>query len=529
MQLVPMLERDESHEIDSLVKVLDKDIKTRLTVIAPDGKVLADSKKDPSKMENHGARPEIIQAYKGKIGKSIRYSTTVKEEMLYVALPIEKNGKMLGVTRASWFMADINEIIGELKNQIIYITIIVVILSIFLVYFFSRSLSKPIKVLASASRKVAEGDFTVSVKLNNKDEIGDLARHFNYMVGEISRLFGEVTAQKEELNNLIESIQDGLVVVDSDGFVLLYNDAFEKMIQRENIDKQHYTDLFEDKKLLKMFRKNLKKKKSKTKEIDLPDRYYLASSTYMESKDEFIFIFSDITEIKELERIKRDIVANVSHELRTPLTAIKGFAETLEEDADDTEKHYINIIRRHADRLISIVEDLLVLSEIEEAGGNLVIKDVDMHDVCENIVSMFDQKLKEKGLSLTYTIEENFPTIKVDLFKIEQVLINLVDNSIKYSNEGEIKIYVYRLDFSAIIEVEDQGMGIPEDDQKRIFERFYTVDKSRSRRISGTGLGLAIVKHIIKAHNGEITMISKAKQGTKFLIKLPLEVTPDNF
>ena len=527
-QFIPLMEKKEYKELDSLVKNYKNKFDTRITIISPKGKVLADSDKNPDFMENHGSRPEIIEADSAGVGKILRFSTTVREEMYYVAMPVNHEGKLLGYSRLSLYLSHINDLIDELTVRILNITIIVVIAALIALWFFSRSLSQPVKKLAEASRKVADGDFDTKVNLKNRDEIGDLANNFNYMTAEIKSLFEQVNKQKQEWNNLITSIQEGFVVVDEAGKILLYNRGFIDIVGQDSLRDKNYKDVVQEKKLVKIFKKIRKKREKFTKEIELPNRYLLCSATYIESRKEIILVFHDITDIKEIERIKRDIVANVSHELRTPLTAIKGFLETLEEELDEKGRHYAGIIKRHTDRLINIVQDLLSLSELEETGTKLIYSKVDMKDICEHITKIFEPKIAEKKLELTYDIEDDLPPVTLDMFKIEQVLINLIDNSIKYTDEGGIRITIGRIDDNLEIIIRDTGIGIPLDDQKRIFERFYTVDKSRSRKLGGTGLGLSIVKHIIKAHKGIIQMASIPKEGSKFIIRLPMEPEPEN-
>jgi two-component system phosphate regulon sensor histidine kinase PhoR len=222
--------------------------------------------------------------------------------------------------------------------------------------------------------------------------------------------------------------------------------------------------------------------------------------------------------------MKKDFVVNVSHELRTPLTAIKGFVETLDEDANDKNRHYIEIIRRHTDRLINIVQDLLTLSEIEERQTQLMLSKVDIRVLLENLTKIFEYKLAEKNLKLIVHVDEAFPKIKIDPFKMEQVFVNLIDNAIKYTDEGFIKISAFQMDDKAIIEIMDTVIGIPKEHHPRIFERFYTVDKSRSKKHGGTGLGLSIVKHIVLLHQGEIIVDTNPDGGTKFVISIPVKL-----
>ncbi len=500
-----------------------KNMDVRITIVAVDGTVLADSHKDPKLMDNHSRRPEIKASMKGGRGSIIRYSYTVKAEMLYVALPIKNDGKIIGVSRVSYYLSHINALVDSLIIRIIAISIFVSIAFLIAAFIFSRKLSNPISSLVAVSKRVALGDFNIQVNLKNRDELGELGNSFNYMINQIKQLFDEIRLQKEELSSLFSSLQEGFVVLNSEGNILLFNDGFKKIAKKKVEIGKDFTKVVQDKELIKLFNKISKRKGSVVKEIDLPDKSILCSVTYIQAKNEIIFLFSDITEIKNLERIKRDIVANVSHELRTPLTAIKGYIETLDEEIETEGKYYLDVIKRHTDRLINIVNDLLVLSELERTSTKLELSEVNLSEVCSTVLKLFEQRVKEKNIKVECNIEADLPVVQLDLFKIEQALINLIDNSIKYTNEGEIKIEIKREEDNILIVVKDTGIGIPPEHQERIFERFYTVDKSRSRKPGGTGLGLSIVKHIVKLHNGEIFLKSTPNKGTRFTIQLPIK------
>ena len=269
----------------------------------------------------------------------------------------------------------------------------------------------------------------------------------------------------------------------------------------------------------------MKSKKGITREINLKDSFFLTSSNYIESKNEVVILFHDVTEFKKLELVKKDFVTNVSHELRTPLTAIKGFLETLYNEIEDnpTALRYMNIMTRHTDRLIALVQDLLALSEIEDYKTNLVFSKINLYEFILNIIKIFEQKLNEKNLAIMIDVEDKELYIEADAFKLEQLFVNLIDNAIKYTDKGSIRISYKSLKNDVLIEIEDTGIGIPEEDKDRIFERFYLVNKARTRKEGGTGLGLSIVKHIVNNHNGTIKVESKIDVGTKFLIKLPFK------
>ena len=523
LNISPLMENNRIEELDTLIKKLGRQIETRITVVNLDGIVLADSEKDPALMENHKNRLEIMQAIRDGIGTSLRYSATVKEEMLYVAVPIEINGNVFGVLRASLFLNEINTMLNNLQITIIKIAVIIVAVLLLGAFLFSRNLSRPLKELGAASRKVAQGDFNTKVYLKNRDEIKELADSFNYMTDQMKTLFTQLSCQKEELNSIISSIKEGLCVLDKEGRITVYNENFRKIVQCDSVKGKFYWEVLRKIKFDEFIKEVRSKRSSIVDEIELNSRTYLCSATFCTNKEEIVATLYDITKIKNLEKTKKDFVSNVSHELRTPLTAIKGFVETLEETTNDDEnKHYLNIIKRHTDRVINIVEDLLLLSELEEESSSLELEDVNLKGLIENILKIFDQRLREKNLVLKFKADKNLPLIKADPFKLEQVFINLIDNAIKYTERGEVMISVSQNDKGLITEIQDTGICIPKEHLSRIFERFYVVDKSRSRKLGGTGLGLSIVKHIVLLHNGKIDVENIPGTGTKFIVTLPV-------
>jgi two-component system phosphate regulon sensor histidine kinase PhoR len=513
----------EYDELESYVEDLGTQIEKRITIVDTSGIVLADSKTSAETMENHKARPEIIDAIKGNTGKSLRFSTTINDDMLYVAIPIIYDSDIIAVSRFSVFVSSIDELTSKVSYDIIKISFVLIIFIVVGIIIFTRNIVKPINDLSDASRKLASGDFKVKVEPKRNDEIYHLSKNFNDMTDKLNELFSQVNTQKEEYHTLISSIQEGLLVIDFNDSIILSNMSFNSFVRRGNIIGEKYFDVI-DNDIIEEIIDNTKYHKINTnREVCIDKNTFLISSNYIESKNEIVLLFHNITEIKNLERIKKDFVVNVSHELRTPLTAIKGFVETLEEEIEDeTNQRYINIIRRHTDRLINIVQDLLILSEVEEENTKLMLTKVDLKFLLNNLILIFDQKLRNKHLELMMDIEPNFPKILVDAFRIEQVFINLIDNAIKYTDEGCIKITVKKINNFAHIKISDSGIGISADDISRVFERFYLVDKSRSSKVGGSGLGLSIVKHIILLHNGTIEVKSEKNKGTEFIIKLPL-------
>jgi len=512
-------------EIDAFVKDLGKHIKTRITVIDPSGVVVADSEKNPRDMEKHNLRAEIIQALQGQVGQAVRFSSTVQQEMLYVALPIKQKGVTLGVLRVSLFMQDINTLLERLQLSVLYSVLVISILALLIALFYSYNLTRPIRELIAASRRVAAGDFSAHVFLKRADELKELGDSFNAMSDTLSSFFAEITSQKEELNNIIFSIQEGLLVLDRKGTIVLSNESIRKALQASAVEGKLYWEVIREPQFSALIDRVAREKTRCEDQITIQDSAFLCSATPLASQDKTVVMCHDVTELKRVEKIKKDFVVNVSHELRTPLTAIKGFVETIEDDIDDKNRGYLNIIRRNTDRLINIVEDLLLLSELEEKGAALSLEACDLKIMIEQMQRIFEPRLREKGLSLTISADQALPVIMADAFKLEQVFVNLIDNAIKYTEKGGITISLLQRNGRVLIEVQDTGIGIPPEHLPRIFERFYVVDASRSKQLGGTGLGLSIVKHIVLLHSGAIEVASTPGQGTKIIITLPVNLS----
>jgi two-component system phosphate regulon sensor histidine kinase PhoR len=352
--------------------------------------------------------------------------------------------------------------------------------------------------------------------------VKQLADGFNLMTDQIKTLFEELSFQKDNLNSIFASIQEGFAVLDDKGRIILSNESFKEIAQTKLVDGKLYWEVIRDVKFGELVKKVRENKRNLSEELELNGKFYLSSATFLALRDQIVIVFSDITETKNMEKIKRDFVVNVSHELRTPLTAIKGFAETLEEEVGENAKTYAEVIKRNTDRLINIVQDLLLLSELEEKGSKLESDDVNLKHLADNVIRIFKSRLAEKGLDFQLRVEDGLPVLKGDSFKLEQMLINLLDNAIKYTEKGKIVLALKQKDETVEIIIEDTGIGIPQEHLARIFERFYVVDKSRSKKFGGTGLGLSIVKHIVLSHKGTIAVESSLAKGTTFTISLPI-------
>ena len=518
------------------IKELGNNFNYRVTLINFSGEVLADSHKDYLEMENHKNRPEIIKAYNNESAFVRRYSKTTNKEMIYLAMPlINKNKETKAVLRLSIFSDKMSQILSSLSIDLLSVTFFVLLIALIIAYFITKKIIYPLKELLIASNSIAGGSFDINIKSSGDDEIGKLTDSFNLMAKKLNEYFSKVSNQKDELNTIISSIEDGLVVIDSNNRIVYFNKSFIKLMGDKAVIGSHFTDFINsesfNKKLdLKEIKKLIKDvrlyDKSLTFNFESQDKFFLANVYNIKSKNEIVLLFHDLTELKNIDKIKKDFIINVSHELRTPLTAIKGFAETLESELHSNDKalRYVEIINRHTNRLISLVNDLLSLAEIEKSDEiRLELIKFDLEIVIEDVLKIFEQKIKSKNLELKINIEQNLVKIKADKYKIEQVLVNLINNAINYTEEGKIEIKVFQKSLNLIIEISDTGIGIPKQEYERIFERFYMVDKSRSQKIGSTGLGLSIVKHIVNSHKGSIKVKSKINVGTTIIIKLPID------
>ncbi len=520
-QVQGLILRGDYGTLNSLARKVGETTGVRITIIDPQGVVLADSEEDPAFMENHGDRPEVIMAMAGRVGSSLRWSATLKEEMLYVAIPM-KLTEGVAVLRTSFFLRDVNQFLGAFKKRVTVVAVALGLFSLIYAFFSSKRLSDPIKELVQATSRVAQGDFDVRVLPKGRGELGELAERFNEMAAKLKELFQENLQRKEELERIFSSLEDGLLVLDREGKVIFFNKKAQEILEGKELSDRSFWEIGDP-----AFRETIsrvrKTEGNLAEELEISGGVFLLSATYLPTTGQILVLLHDITHLRRMQELKRDLVANVSHELRTPLTAIKGFLEAFEdEDSREARSHYLEIIKKHVDRLTNIVQDLLVLSELEDKKTKLDLEDVDLKALLQEVLRPFEEKAKKKGLTLKVDFDPGLPPIKADPFRLQQAFFNLIDNAVKYTEQGEIRISTKGKADHVEIEVADTGIGIPKEHLPRIFERFYVVDKSRSRRLGGTGLGLSIVKHIVLLQGGEIDVESTPGVGTRFRVRLPL-------
>lgn len=451
------------------------------------------------------------------------YSAFFRNERVYYSIPLDDSDPPHYFARYSISTSTVDDRIDRLTKQIVRMSVLVFILMALALWIISGVLSRRLNSLIEAASEVAKGNFGVRLHFESNDELKVLADSFNDMTSQIKFLFDELNSEKQELKTLMESMQEALCVIDENDKVVYANDTFQQLVNQNNVFERSYWEFLRDSHIDDLVKKIRIERNKVLDEINIFNKVYLLSGQFFPNRNQTILLFSDISEIKTAEAIKKNLVSNVSHELRTPLTSIRGFVETLKSEETDPEHiNYLEIIERNTSRLENIVKDLLELSSLEDGEIQLTYELIEVGELVKNVIILFESKLKEKDLKLTTDIQDDLQ-FEGDYFKMEQVLINLIDNAVKYTEQGEVTVRGYSEDARVMIEVSDTGYGIPPRYQTRIFERFYVVDKSRSRKQGGTGLGLSIVKNIVILHNGEIHVDSQLGEGTTFKISLPLK------
>ena len=534
-QIVALLAPLAAAEVDAICKDIGKQSATRITVILPSGQVVGDSRETPHLMDNHAGRPEIAMALKGNLGQSIRYSNTLRQQMIYVALPLQKNQTILGVIRTSVPITSIKRELRSIQTKIALGGFLIAVLAAWISLLISRRLSHPLEEMKKGADRFAAGDLSHRLTMPDSEELASLADALNQMAAQLDRRIKTVISQRNELETVLSSMMEGVIAVNNDERIIRMNEAAAGFFDcdPEICQGRDLQEVIRNSALQQFVRSALASREPKEDDIivyfNAESTLNLKSSPLLDANKETIgtlVVFNDVTQLRRLENMRRDFVANVSHEIKTPLTAIKGFVETLHRgNVDDPQEagRFLGIIQKHADRLSSIVEDLLSLSRIEQEdeGKTIKLEQGNVNDVFQSAMQICRSKAEEKDITIRPVCEENISAI-FDTTLLEQAVVNLLDNAIKYSEpRSTILLKAQPNDSEIRISVEDQGIGIGQKHLPRLFERFYRVDKARSRNLGGTGLGLAIVKHIAQAHGGHITVESTLGVGSAFTIHLP--------
>jgi two-component system phosphate regulon sensor histidine kinase PhoR len=537
---VSALLRDEAPEtVNAYVRAFGPELRMRITVILPDGTVLADNEQEPALMENHAQRAEVRAALATGEGESTRFSDTVKQEMIYYSRALRDENAVLGILRLAVPVERIQEALRGLYQQILYGGLAVALLSAGISLLVSRRLARPLAQMRSGAERFARGDFSQRLKEPHSLEMASLAAAMNEMARQLHERISTVISERNQQEAVLSSMVEGVLAVDGEERVLSFNAAAAQLagFHSQEAVGQPIGAVVHDESLLEFVRQVLQR--SEPHELEFASkgqagRILQAHGTVLRDAGGHhigaVVVLNDVTRLRRLEQVRRDFVANVSHELRTPITSIKGFVETLLDGAlDDAEdaRRFLEIVAKQADRLNALLADLLLLSHVEEgdkkAAIELAVEKV--QPALQAAVQLCESKAHPKNIRIGMDCPEELAG-RINPSLLEQAVSNLVDNAIKYSDAGDtVELRAFSMDGALCIEVEDHGCGIPEEHLPRLFERFYRVDKARSRRLGGTGLGLAIVKHIAKAHGGVVKVRSDVGVGTTFSLVLPCVVS----
>jgi len=507
-------------------------IRARVTIMAANGEVTGDSEvaaADLAVLENHRDRPEVREALRDGFGSAIRYSTTVRTQMLYVAVQgITLAGEKL-VVRLALPLSAVDQARASLHTVLGLALALAVLLSLVLSYLLSRVTSRTLNALAAGATRFGSGDFTTRLPVRSRDELGELARVMNEMAGRLEGEMARLATERNRLDAILRGMGEGLLVTDAAGIVTLVNPAFRVLFELDaEPSGRPLAEVSRHPALLETFRRMQSSRAEQVAEIVLPRPLEITLLTHWVPLPDAggltgaVAVFHDISDLKRLERVRRDFVANVSHELRTPVTVIRGYAETLAGGTADPAitARFAAIIQAHAERLAALVGDLLTLSELEARGAALALSPLALPEVVAHCRHLLEPKAFAKGIVLD---GQAVPALQILAHRgrLEQVLINLLDNAIKYSPPGgKVVLSADLVDGKVRIRVADNGPGIPAAALPRLFERFYRVDAGRSRDEGGTGLGLAIVKHIVQLHGGKVWVDSTPGHGSTFHVEL---------
>ena len=529
-------------EVDQLCKNLGDLSSTRITVVLPSGKVVGDSKGTPAKMAPHHKRKEIAAALRGKTASDVHSSQTLEQEiMMYVAIPIRREGKIIGVVRTSIPVTEIDEELRAVQTRIAIAGLLVVLVAAGVSLLVSRRISRPLELLKRGAQQFARGDFSHQLHVGASQEIAALADTMNQMAAELDKRVRTAVRERNQREAILSSMVEGVLAVDSQQQLISLNQAGARLldVDREAVLGRKLEEVVRDSRLQHLVADVLSEGRPVEDEIILEDaaqeRVLHAQGTVLQDigipgkeglQSGALVVLHDVTRLKKLESMRTDFVANVSHELKTPITSIKGFMETLLDGAmhdDDDFERFMRIVAAQAERLNEIIEDLLTLSrleqETEKAGISLRRRRI--LEVLEAAVEVCQLKASQKDVTIELTCNETLQA-QINAALLEQAVVNLIDNAVKYSPEGPtVHLEASREESEIVIRVRDHGCGITPEHLPRLFERFYRVDKARSRKLGGTGLGLAIVKHIAQAHGGHATVESAPNEGSVFSLHLP--------
>jgi len=529
--LKPQWENNPNNQsIEALAKHLSVITDARVTIISADGTVLGESEEDPTKMDNHSTRPEILQAKSNGWGSSTRFSATLGYDMLYVAVPVNQGDQLLGFVRLSLPLQQVDESIRHIQLTIVLATLTTSLLVVILAIWIASRTTRPLSDLIRAANQMAAGRLESRLIPTTHDEIGNLTNTFNEMATQLNAQIAASNAERGRIIAVLNTMNDGVIIVDAENNIQLTNPAALAMfnikeseaVGRSLIEavRQYQVD-----ELLEQCRKT-GKTQSTIIEIPARQQYLQATATPLGKvlPGNTLLLFQNLTRLRRLETIRQDFISNISHELRTPLASLKALTETLQDGALEdppAAKRFLGRMETEVDAITQMVEELLELSRIESGRVPLKMTPTSPNWLLSEAVERLSLQADRAGLTIEMKCPEDLPKVLADHSRLEQVVVNLLHNAIKFTpSDGNIVLAATLEDKNILFSVKDTGIGIPKDDLTRIFERFYKTDRARSS--GGTGLGLAIARHLVEAHGGKIWAESTGETGSTFYFTIPI-------
>ncbi len=516
--------------LDTICRQIKQDTGARVTIVTTDGRVLGDSDSDSHHMENHAHRPELQQASLDGVGTSIRFSDTLKYDLLYVAVRADRGAGPEGFVRLSLPLQEIDASVNLLRIKILSVVFGILLAAALFSLGQIEHIRRLTRQIRDFTGSLAAGQVGKKLFLHKEGEFDEIAESLNAMSEELKTSIAAHEEEKHRLNMILRNIPDALFIIDAKGLIALSSLAARKLFGEIALQGRPFIEVVRNTEFLSLMEQVRREEKSSSAEIklDSPLEEYCVvqvSPLFYNERElsGFVAIFHDITQLKKLEQTRKDFVANISHEIRTPITAIQGFADTLLEGALDDREHalkFLQTIKANSERINSLVEDLMTISKLELGVIKVVKSKVDVNSVVEDVVAVLREKAATKNLALKTELSPEAGTIEADRDRLIQILTNLADNGIKFTDTGNVTIGDGRENGTRYLFVQDTGIGIASKHLSRLGERFYRVDPGRSRNMGGTGLGLAIVKHLVKAHGWDMQIESTHGKGTRVKILL---------
>ena len=557
----PALLSHDAEQLQRLVQRLAQQVAIRITVIGAAGQVLADSERTLEQvalMDNHLRRPEVQAAISDGVGSVLRQSDTLGVKMLYLAIPLRQNGVMTGVLRVAMPLSDLSRDLALIRRTLVIGGLIALAAAAVLGFIFARQVTHPIAEMTAVARRMADGDFSRKISVGSADEIGQLGNALNLMA---RRLEDRLVALEEERAKgaaILDSMVEGVLAVDGMNRILFINASACRLFNISSVvaEGRPFLEVIRNKEMLDLLNQTLREGVFAPRELHIltpVQRILQVHASPLKGSERpsgALWVMHDVTELRRLETARTEFVANVSHELRTPLTSVRGYLETLLEGGLEDREHarpFLEVIHKHTERLGRLLDDLLDLSNIELGKITLNRRPMGLAEVMGSVMTIYRPQAIKQEIELRAELPHDLPCVLADRDRLAQILINLLDNGLKFTPKGgrvtvtaktvqgstfkvqgsepetrDPRPETQNLSEAVEIAVQDTGIGIPSQDLPRITERFYRVDRARSRELGGTGLGLAVVKHLVKAHGGEMTIESELNKGTTVRFTLPI-------